>query len=350
MLPKRANALKLKYNLGLVLESFKRSVGEDLSTVVISYETTQNKQAHLHIYIGLNERNYYSQFSDFYLTLETEGNPLVIKPSHVRKVQRNFAALIDYILKDKITLSWGEPVPKDKEKKITIPFLNGEMARIHKEFEKTRSESLTKPVGTEMLPLKKAWLKLLTETYPNPGLTLLSQAVTNWNILNKEYQSNLEVENDSFTQKFALTQFRFSPVMLNYCLSVLFRSKITLILHGKTMNNKTNLMLIIGALIFKVDSNSCLFISSYTGLSQLRADHVFVILDDVALNNDVKDNTTLLHLFDKEENREVRVLWGDKPIPRKLNRVFTTNSYHDLIRSHKWKIGQRFTVSFIAKR
>jgi hypothetical protein len=164
-IPKSMKSLSLKE----ISDFFENKFGELFKRCIVSFEKSQNKQRHIHVYLNLKKRKYYSKKEHF----DLKFGEVIIKGHYLKADSRNLAKCKIYIKKEG---DWFDSNPNGDPDEI-------EDRRITKQFLKNEIGKLYKLHGDDLQKVKREWIKLLTVDYPDVGIHLVKEIMSTWEAL-----------------------------------------------------------------------------------------------------------------------------------------------------------------------
>ena len=305
------------FPLEKISDFFKNKFENLFVKCIVCYEKSQINKKHIHVYLELNKRKYFSLKEVF--DLELGG--VKVKGHYLTVQFKNLESCIKYVKKDG---DFYDSCPEDKSSVktpnqiVTKKFLKKEISRL-----------LTLHWG-DLLKLRMAWEKLLLEDYPEQGLSLYNETITTWEKMRKTKILSTEAVYDP--AEYELERFRLPSLMV---VSILLLRDFSLIVESTTGMGKTSAIKTIGQLLFGLEN--VLTINNIADLKDIKPSTALVILDDLGGSNaDIKDPNQWLHVLDPQQGSKVRVLYGTAPLKKGLARIFTTNNFTEFLEPDKF--------------
>lgn len=290
---------------------------------LVTKEKHEEKGVHLHIYLEFDRMHDITSRELFHVDLNYGNDYLNLKQreyfkeitnsslrnEHIKEYQGNYQSakakkkIIKYILKDQNSID-------ECLTNMKIPFLNGQII-----------ESPLEHINTvfEEQGLTPA-LDLLYMTYPLLAATRGSSIQKNFKQMS-DYRQKREANSERIIKTKSLNCFTNVPEGINEWIdSDMYKEK-SLLIHGSSGTGKTEL----AKSIFKSMKASYIFCSNKESLKEFNnATHDAILFDGIDISSLTKEEK--ISLFDIENDREIRILYGSAFIRAHCIKIFTTNN------------------------
>jgi len=279
---------------------------------LIAKEFHEDGNPHLHVYLSFSFPE--GIYSASKLDLEIDG-----KIYHGNyQVVKSFHSTIQYIIKASESL-------ENVITNIELPIFNNKyFTNIHEHlYEVLMASGIDEAIN------------ILYKIYPKQaiqrGSTILNNLALADDFHTAQNRSNSEIV-------YSLNDFTGIPEKLNEWLEK--KPKQTLLLHGPSGTGKTQL----AKTLLQSLNIKYVLVREIEGLKKFSAGlHRGIIFDDMDVSS--RSREELIHMFDIEQDSDIRILYGTKVIPAYTVKIFTTNNPGQFLRNDKALSRRAITVA-----
>lgn len=288
----------------LALENYERIFGmsREEFKYVITEELHEDGNPHLHVYLEFKQAQ--KIYSPTKLDLILPGLDSDVRFHGNYQAAKSEHRIIKYIVK-------AAEEPGDVLTNKELPIHEGE-------YYSNATEHLHAVLRNEGL---KAAIKVMYDMYPKVALHRGGALINNMATASAYYHAKEESEE-------ARTLSDFTDIPKEIYEWMERSDEVVLILFGPTGTGKTQL----AKAIFNSMKIPFLMVRDLNGLSRFDpAEHRGLIFDDLDLGE--KSREELIHLYDMEENSDIRILYRVVVLQAGIPRIFTTNEIHQFLRN-----------------